>query len=170
MSILPIIKAPNPILRAKSEYISNIGEVEITLLEDMIETMYAAPGVGLSAIQVGVPKRLIVIDTSKNNIISNVKMINPEIIWESEQSQLNEEGCLSFPDQFVEVLRSTEIEVKYVDENKKLKKSKFLGFEAVIIQHELDHLDGNLLIDKVSPVRRNMILRKMKKMQKISIE
>lgn len=168
MAILPIIKAPDPILRARSEYISSVGEAEIKLLEDMIETMYSAPGVGLSAIQVGVPKRLIVVDTSKDDDISSLKMINPEIIWESDESQLNEEGCLSFPDQFVEVLRFKEIKVKYLDENKKLQKSKFIGFTAVIIQHELDHLDGNLLIDKVSSMKKNIILRKMNKMQRIS--
>ncbi len=166
MSILPIIKAPDPILRVKSNYISEIGNSELKLLDDMIDTMYAAPGVGLSAIQVGVAKRMIVIDTSKNSVISNIKMINPEIIWESDESQSNEEGCLSFPDQYVEILRSKEIKVKYISENKESKTSNFKGFEAVIIQHEIDHLDGNLLIDKISSIKKNIILRKMKKIKK----
>ena len=98
MSILPIIKAPDPFLREKSNHISSVGNEELKLLQDMIDTMYAAPGVGLSAIQVGVAKRMIVIDTSKNNVISNIKMINPEIIFESNESQLHQEGCLSCPD------------------------------------------------------------------------
>ena len=168
MSILPIIKAPDPFLREKSNHISSVGNEELKLLQDMIDTMYAAPGVGLSAIQVGVAKRMIVIDTSKNNVISNIKMINPEIIFESNESQLHEEGCLSFPDQFVEVLRSKEIKVKFINENSETKTNTFSGFEAVIIQHEIDHLDGNLLIDKVSQIKKNIILRKMKKMKKLS--
>ncbi|MBL42804.1 MAG: peptide deformylase [Rhodospirillaceae bacterium] len=166
MSILPIIKAPDPLLRVKSKNILEIGDSEIKLLNDMLDTMYAAPGVGLSAIQVGVPQRMIVVDTSRGNKISNLKMINPEIIWESEEIQLNDEGCLSFPEQFVEVMRSKEIKVKYIDENKKTKLSNFSDFQAVIIQHEIDHLDGNLLIDKVSSIKKNIILRKMKKMKK----
>lgn len=166
MSILPIIKAPDPLLRVKSKNILEIGDSEIKLLNDMLDTMYAAPGVGLSAIQVGVPQRMIVVDTSRDNKISNLKMINPEIIWESEEIQLNDEGCLSFPEQFVEVMRSKEIKVKYIDENKKAKLSNFSDFQAVIIQHEIDHLDGNLLIDKVSSIKKNIILRKMKKMKK----
>ncbi len=166
MSILPIIKAPDPLLRVKSKNILEIGDSEIKLLNDMLDTMYAAPGVGLSAIQVGVPQRMIVVDTSRDNKISNLKMINPEIIWESEEIQLNDEGCLSFPEQFVEVMRSKEIKVKYIDENKKTKLSNFSDFQAVIIQHEIDHLDGNLLIDKVSSIKKNIILRKMKKMKK----
>ncbi|PPR79960.1 MAG: Peptide deformylase 2 [Alphaproteobacteria bacterium MarineAlpha2_Bin1] len=166
MSILPIIKAPDPLLRVKSHHITEIGDSEIKLLDDLMDTMYAAPGVGLSAIQVGIAKRMIVIDTSKKDVISNLKMINPEIIWKSEENQFNEEGCLSFPDQFVEVLRSKKIKVKYINESKKSKLSTFSGFEAVIIQHEIDHLDGNLLIDKVSSIKKNIILRKMKKIKK----
>ena len=168
MAILPIIKAPDPLLRIKSKHISSVGKEEKKLLEDMIDTMYAAPGVGLSAVQIGVAKRMIVIDTSKSDLTSNIKMINPEIIWESEEDQLNEEGCLSFPDQFVEVLRPKEIKVNFINENEESITSTFIGFEAVIIQHEIDHLDGNLLIDKVSQIKKNIILRKMKKMKKIS--
>tara|TARA_B100001559_G_C16403826_1_gene577044 strand:+ start:504 stop:1016 length:513 start_codon:yes stop_codon:yes gene_type:complete len=168
MAILPIIKAPDPILRVKSKVITNIGTEELILLDDMLETMYSAPGVGLSAIQVGVAKRLIVVDTSKNNIKSNIKMINPEIISNSEEIHTNEEGCLSFPEQFVQVARSKKIEVSFIDHEKKTKKETFDGFEAIIIQHEIDHLDGNLLIDNVSSVKKNIILRKMKKMKKLS--
>lgn len=167
MAILSIIAAPDSRLRVISERVSVVGPKERRLLDDMLETMYSAPGIGLSAVQVGIARRMVVIDTAKDPHPQNpVRMVNPEVIWKSDTEELREEGCLSFPDQFVEIKRPLEVEVKYIDEANKKQIRRAAGLEAIALQHELDHLDGILFVDKISSIKRNIILRKMKKLQR----
>tara|TARA_Y100000590_G_C15691911_1_gene1003720 strand:+ start:1631 stop:2143 length:513 start_codon:yes stop_codon:yes gene_type:complete len=167
MSLLEIITAPDPILKKVSLPVERIGEQEIRLMDDMLETMYAAPGVGLSAIQVGVAKRIIVIDAGGDDRIDcPLKIVNPKIIWKNNEEEYKDEGCLSFPDQQVSVKRPTEIEIEYLDEKNNKRNRRSVGLECVAIQHEIDHLDGILLIDSLSSIKRNIILRKMKKLKK----
>lgn len=164
MTILPIITAPDPRLRIVSTEVLEISNDDKTLMSDMLETMYQAPGVGLSAIQVGVPKRIIVIDTAKDpNPSDPIKLVNPVIMEKSDNMNIMEEGCLSFPEQFIEVERYHKVTIQYLNEMGKLKILTASGFKAVALQHEIDHLDGKLLVDHVSSLKRNIILRKLKK-------
>ena len=164
MTILPIITAPDPRLRIISKEVLEISNDDKTLMSDMLETMYKAPGVGLSAIQVGVPKRIIVIDTAKDPSPSDpIKLVNPIIMEKSENMNIMEEGCLSFPEQFIEVERYQNVTIQYLNEMGKLKTLTASGFKAVALQHEIDHLDGKLLVDHVSSLKRNIIFRKLKK-------
>ncbi|MDC0073942.1 peptide deformylase [Alphaproteobacteria bacterium] len=164
MTILPIITAPDPRLRIVSTEVLEISNDDKTLMSDMLETMYQAPGVGLSAIQVGVPKRIIVIDTAKDPSPSDpIKLVNPVIMEKSDNMNIMEEGCLSFPEQFIEVERYHKVTIQYLNEMGKLKILTASGFKAVALQHEIDHLDGKLLVDHVSSLKRNIILRKLKK-------
>ena len=167
MPLLEIIKAPNSILKKISVPVEKIGEEEIRLMEDMLETMYAAPGVGLSAIQVGVAKRVIVIDVgADNNALHPLKIVNPKIVWKNNEEEFREEGCLSFPDQQASIKRPTEVEIEYLDEKNRKKLRRSSGLECIAIQHEIDHLDGILLIDRLSSVKKSIIMRKMKKLKK----
>lgn len=167
MSLLPIIKAPDPVLKKISLPVERIGKQEIRLMDDMLETMYAASGVGLSAIQVGVAQRIIVIDAGGDDKINcPLKIVNPKIIWQNNQEEYQDEGCLSFPDQQVTIKRPTEIEIEYLDEKNNKKNRRSVGLECVAIQHEIDHLDGILLVDRLSSIKKNIILRKMKKLKK----
>ena len=168
MSILEIIKAPDARLKLVSDPVDRVAEETRKLMDDMLDTMYAALGIGLSAIQVGVAKRVVVIDTAKDpSPPQPIRMANPVISWQSDIAELREEGCLSFPDQSAEVRRPLEVEVQYLDECNVLKDYKASGLTAIAIQHELDHLDGVLLIDRISATRRSMILRKMKKARRV---
>ena len=167
MSKRPIIIEPDPILRKKSESLEKVDDELRTLLDDMLETMYAAPGIGLAAVQVGILKRLIVIDISKEKEKKNpIFLINPEIISLSKNTSIYEEGCLSLPGHFAEIERPTECQIKYIDYNGKRKELKANGLLATCIQHEIDHLNGILFIDYLSKLKKDMIIKKLVKHKK----
>ena len=159
-----IIIEPDPILRKKSEMLETVDDELRALLDDMLETMYAAPGIGLAAVQVGILKRLIVIDISKDKEKKNpLFLINPEIISLSKKTSVHEEGCLSLPGHFAEIERPAECQIKFIDYNGKEKKLKADGLLATCIQHEVDHLNGILFIDYLSKLKRDIILKKLSK-------
>lgn len=138
-----------------------------TLLDDMLETMYAAPGIGLAAPQIGVMKRVVVMDVSDDKDKPEpLKLINPEIIWESEETSVYQEGCLSIPEQYADIERPAEVGLRYMDENGETHEIEADGLLATCIQHELDHLDGILFTDYLSALKRNMIIKKVQKLQK----
>ncbi|MCQ2914514.1 MAG: peptide deformylase [Alphaproteobacteria bacterium] len=164
MAILPILVVPNPILKKKCTEIKDINDEIRKNLDDMLETMYDAPGIGLAGPQVGITKRMVVIDVSKDDEAKHpLKMINPKIVNESEDGVEYEEGCLSVPGQYATVERSAEVDVEYLDENGKEQKLHADGLLAICIQHELDHLDGVVFIDYLSRLKRNMIIKKVQK-------
>jgi len=165
MAKLPIVKIPDPILREVSTPVETIGSDMRQLADDMLETMYEAPGIGLAAIQVGVPKRLLVLDTSKDdNARKPIVMFNPEIVRLGDQTRVYEEGCLSIPDVHVEIERPATLTVRYVDLEGRRQELDADGLLATAIQHELDHLDGRLIIDFLSRLRREMIVRRFRKL------
>ena len=167
MAILPIIKAPDPFLKKRCAPVERVDDEIRRVMDDMLETMYAAPGVGLAAPQVGVLKRIIVVDTSdREGTRQPLRMANPEIVAASEEILLREEGCLSFPDQYEEVERPATVRVRYLDHENEIRELDAEGFQAVCVQHEIDHLDGVLLVDHLSKLKRSIILRKMAKMKK----
>ena len=162
-----IVIEPDPILRQKSENLEKVDDDLRRLLDDMLETMYSAPGIGLAAVQIGILKRLIVIDISKEKEKKNpLFLINPEIISKSKNTSIYEEGCLSLPGHFAEIERPAECQVKYIDYDGKKKEIKANGLLSTCIQHELDHLDGILFIDYLSKLKRDMILKKLVKHKK----
>ena len=162
-----IVIEPDPILRKKSEMLETVDDDLRILLDDMLETMYAAPGIGLAAVQVGILKRLIVIDISKDKEKkSPLFLINPKIIDKSEKKSVYEEGCLSLPGQFAEVERPSECTVEYIDYSGKKKKIKAEGLLSTCVQHEIDHLDGILFIDYLSKIKKDMIIKKLFKHKK----
>ena len=168
MAILPIITAPDPRLREVSQPVSAVDDDVRTLMDDMLDTMYAAPGVGLSAIQVGVAQRIVVIDVAKDpEPPTPLRLVNPEIIHRGDTVGPHEEGCLSFPDQYEEVERPSAVQVRYLDENNEIRLVRATGLLAIALQHEIDHLDGVLLVDHVSTIKRNIIMRRMKKMRRL---
>jgi peptide deformylase len=167
MSILNILKEPDPILRKKSTPVSAVDKSIKKLLNDMLETMYAAPGIGLAAAQVGVLKRLVVIDLAKDGEKkSPIFFVNPVITWKSDILEKKEEGCLSIPDYFAEIKRPNACHVKYLDQHGKEKQLKAEGLLATCIQHEIDHCDGILFIDYLSKLKRMFILKKLAKLKK----
>lgn len=167
MALLPIIVAPDPRLKVKARPVTGVDDRIRQLLDDMVETMHAAPGIGLAAPQVGVALRMLVIDVAKEGEPSDpLKVINPEIVWASDEKMLWEEGCLSLPDQFADVERPREVKVRYLDETGARKEIHATGLKAICLQHEMDHLEGVLFVDYISPLRRNMILRKLVKTKK----
>ncbi len=167
MSILNILKEPDPILRKKSTPVSVVDKSIKKLLHDMLETMYAAPGIGLAAAQVGVLKRLVVIDLAKDGEKkSPIFFVNPVITWKSDILEKKEEGCLSIPDYFAEIKRPNACHVKYLDQHGKEKQLKAEGLLATCIQHEIDHCDGILFIDYLSKLKRMFILKKLAKLKK----
>ena len=162
-----IVIEPDPILREKSASLEKVDDEIRALLDDMLETMYAAPGIGLAAVQVGILKRLIVIDISKDEEKKNpLILINPEIISRSQKKSIYEEGCLSLPGYFAEIERPAECEIKFVDYNGKEKKLHAKGLLATCIQHEVDHLNGILFIDYLSKLKKDMIIKKLVKQKK----
>jgi len=167
MALLPIIVAPDPRLKVKAKPVTQVDGRIRKLLDDMVETMHAAPGIGLAAPQIGEALRMLVIDIAKDGEPSDPrKFINPEIVWASDEQMLWEEGCLSLPEQFAEVERPKEVKVRYLDETGAKKEIQATGLLAICLQHEMDHLDGVLFVDHISALRRNMILRKLVKSQK----
>ena len=162
-----IVIEPDPILREKSASLEKVDDEIRALLDDMLETMYAAPGIGLAAVQVGILKRLIVIDISKDEEKKNpLILINPEIISRSQKKSIYDEGCLSLPGHFAEIERPAECEIKFVDYNGKEKKLHAKGLLATCIQHEVDHLNGILFIDYLSKLKKDMIIKKLIKHKK----
>ena len=159
-----IVIEPDPILRKKSEPVEKVDQSLRKLLDDMFETMYAAPGIGLAAIQIGVPKRIIVMDISKENEKKDPQyFVNPVIRNKDIHKSTYEEGCLSVPNQFAEIDRPSKCEVEYLDYNGKKKLLKAEGLLATCIQHEMDHLEGILFIDYLSKLKKSMIIKKLSK-------
>ena len=167
MALRQILTEPNKILRQKSLHVEKV-DIEIQkLMDDMLETMYAAPGIGLAAIQVGVPKRVIVLDIAQKEGQKNpMFFVNPEIIEKSENDSIYEEGCLSVPGQFAEISRPDRCHIKYLDYHGQSKEIKAEGMLATCIQHEMDHLEGILFIDYLSKLKKSMIIKKLSKQKK----
>ena len=167
MSQRNIVIEPDPILRKKSETLEKVDNELRVLLDDMLETMYAAPGIGLAAVQIGILKRLIVIDISKDKEKKNpLFLINPEIISRSKKTSIYEEGCLSLPGYFAEIERPAECQIKFIDYNGKKKELRADGLLSTCIQHEIDHLNGILFIDYLSKLKKDMIIKKLIKHKK----
>ena len=157
-----IIIEPDPILRKKSDDLKQVDNDLRKLLDDMLETMYAAPGIGLAAVQLGILKRLIVIDVSKDKDKKNpLFLINPEIIFKSDETSVFEEGCLSLPGYFAEIERPAQCQIKYIDYYGKKKELNASGLLATCIQHEIDHLNGILFIDYLSKLKKDMIIKRL---------
>ena len=166
MSQRKIVIEPDPILRKKSDPVEIVDQNLRKLLDEMLETMYAAPGIGLAAIQIGIPKRLIVIDVSKEQRKKPLYLINPEITFTSKNTSVYEEGCLSLPGHFAEIERPAECHLNYIDYEGKKKSLKADGILATCIQHEVDHLNGILFIDYLSKLKKDMIVKKLVKHKK----
>ncbi|MES2135642.1 MAG: peptide deformylase [Pseudomonadota bacterium] len=175
MAIRPIFETPDPILRQISKPVEVFDDELRTLVADMLDTMYAAPGIGLAAVQVGVPIRLLVIDLQEpadpdDPESPNVKdprvFINPEILWHSDHEVPYTEGCLSVPEQYAEVMRPDRIRARWLDLDGKPHDEAIEGLLAVCLQHEMDHLEGVLFIDHLSRLKREMILKKLAKQRK----
>ncbi|MBR1777369.1 MAG: peptide deformylase [Alphaproteobacteria bacterium] len=164
MALLKILEVPNPLLKKKSAPIIEVTEDLRRLMNDMLDTMYDAPGVGLAAPQVGILKRIVVIDVTRENEPKHpYKMVNPVIIAHSETTGVHDEGCLSVPEQYAPVERFETVTVEYTDENGTKQTLSADGLLAICIQHELEHLDGTLFIDHLSKVKRDMIVRRVEK-------
>ncbi|HYG47736.1 MAG TPA: peptide deformylase [Allosphingosinicella sp.] len=174
MAIRRIIEAPDPLLRQISTPVEAITPEIQTLIDDMFETMYAAPGIGLAAIQVGVPKRILVIDLQDPEeedgepVRRPMVFINPEILRTSETPRPYNEGCLSVPDQYAEIDRPDSIRARWLDRDGKVHEEDIEGMLATCLQHEMDHLEGILFIDYLSRLKRDMILRKLAKQRKLA--
>jgi len=167
MAVMKILVEPNKILRQKSLKVDVVNKDIQKLMDDMLETMYAAPGIGLAAIQVGVPKRIIVLDISQKEGKKNpMFFINPEIFEKSNNKSTYEEGCLSVPGQFAEIDRPEKCHIKYLDYHGEQKEIQAVGMLATCIQHEVDHLEGILFIDYLSKLKKSMIVKKLSKQKK----
>ncbi len=167
MTIKPLIILPDPLLRQVSTSIERVDAELQKLTDDMLETMYEAPGIGLAAIQVGVPRRLLVIDVSKEGEDKQpLVFINPEIIKSSDERSVYEEGCLSIPDYYAEVERPAMVTVKSIDRDGKEQMTEADGLLATCLQHEIDHLNGVLFIDHISRLKREMVIKKFTKAAK----
>ena len=184
MALRPILVIPDPRLRAVAAPVAEITDEHHVLIKDMFETMYEAPGVGLAATQIGVMERVIVVDAAKRksegagqvpgegeeNEPSEepdpIAMINPEILWASEETKSHEEGCLSIPDYYEEVERPDRVKIRYVSEQGETIERDCDGFLAVVVQHEIDHLNGKLFIDHISRLKRDRVIKKFQKAAK----
>lgn len=168
MPILPIITLPDPVLREKSAPIERVDDDVRALANNMLETMYAAPGIGLAAVQVGVLRRLLILDTAKGEDVPKEPfvLINPEILSFGDTPRVHEEGCLSIPRMYAEVERPALVRVRYVDLDGKQQEREFADLQSTVVQHEIDHLEGVLFIDHLSRLRRNLLIRKYHKMQR----
>jgi len=174
MTLLPIVIAPDPRLKIKATPVEAVDDRIRQLMDDMLETMYDAPGIGLAAPQVGETCRVIVVDVSgddeekEEQAHTSLFMANPELTWVSEEDYLHEEGCLSLPDHYADVVRPYAVRVSYLDRDNTQCELEADGLLATCIQHEMDHLDGILFVDHVSALKRNMILRKLVKAKKLA--
>jgi peptide deformylase len=165
MTIRPLIILPDPILREASKPVERVDEAVRKLADDMLETMYDAPGIGLAAIQVGEPLRMLVCDVSKDEEPKSPHvLINPEIVARGDGTNVHEEGCLSIPDYYAEVERPAEVTVRYVGLDGNEHEISADGLMATCLQHEIDHLDGVLFIDHISRLKRDMVVRRFRKL------
>ena len=164
MAILPIVHAPDPRLKAISAPVAAVDDGVRRLMDDMLETMYAEPGIGLSAVQVGVLRRVVVIDTDEGQ--GPLCMANPQIARFSSETALLDEGCLSLPDQFAHIERPAAVQLRYLDRNGRECRLAADGVLARCIQHELDHLEGVLFVDRLSALRRGIVMRRLAKLKK----
>lgn len=165
MSIKPLIILPDPILRTVSKPVERVDAPLQKLADDMLATMYDAPGIGLAAIQVGEPLRMLVIDLAKEDETpAPLVFINPQVLGSSDERSVYEEGCLSIPDYYAEVERPATVRVSYLDRDGKTQEIEADGLLATCLQHEIDHLDGVLFIDHISKLKRDMVIKKFKKL------
>jgi len=170
MTVRPIITLPDPLLRKASAPVERVDADLLELADDMLEAMYAAPGVGLAAVQVGVPIRLIVLDTAKDGASPKpLVLINPEIVALGSELRQHEEGCLSIPDVRVDIERPSSLVVRYLDREGRPQELAAEGLLATAIQHEIDHLNGRLIIDFLSRLKRDIIVRRFKKQAKAEV-
>ncbi|MCY0149571.1 peptide deformylase [Hoeflea sp. G2-23] len=170
MTIKPIIYLPDPILRQQCLPVERVDSELKGFVEDMLETMYEAPGIGLAAIQVGVPRRLLVIDIAGKDEDPNPQVfINPELVATGDDTSVYEEGCLSIPDYYADVERPASVTVKHLDRDGKLQTTEADGLLATCLQHEIDHLNGVLFIDHISKLKRDMVVRKFTKLAKTRV-
>ena len=164
MAILSIIVAPDPRLKLKAKPVVRVDDEVRRLMDDMLETMYLAPGIGLAAPQVGVARRVLVVDAAREGEKpAPLKIANPEILWRSEELATYSEGCLSLPEHYADVTRPAAIRLRYLDYQNEVRELECSGLLATCIQHEMDHLEGTLFVDHISALKRNIILRKLAK-------
>ena len=167
MALREIITVPHPLLKKTSEVVERVDDEMRVLMDDMLETMYAAPGIGLAAVQIGVPKRVIVMDLSREGEEKQPRyFVNPEIVWASEETAPYEEGCLSVPEIYDEVERPAHVKLRYLNYQGEQVEEDAEGLFAVCIQHEMDHLEGVLFIDHLSRLKREQAIKKVKKQAK----
>ncbi|EBA13527.1 peptide deformylase [Roseobacter sp. CCS2] len=168
MALRNILIHPDPRLKKVATPVPSVNDDLRRLADDMLETMYDAPGIGLAAPQIAVMNRMLVMDCAKEDDATPEPMvlINPEVVWTSEEQNVYEEGCLSIPEQYAEVERPTEVEVTWTNLDGQAKRERFDGLWATCVQHEIDHLDGKLFIDYLKPLKRQMITRKMQKLKR----
>jgi len=167
MAILPVLIAPDPRLKLKAKPVAAVDAAVRRLMDDMLETMYAAPGIGLAAPQVGFPERVIVLDLAhEGEAPQPLRLANPELVWVSDEDATYNEGCLSLPEHYADVTRPNAIKVRYLDYEGEIRELAAEGLLATCIQHEMDHLDGVLFVDHISALKRNIILRKLVKARK----
>jgi peptide deformylase len=170
MALLPVLIAPDPRLKLKAKPVAQVDSTVRQLMDDMLETMYLAPGIGLAAPQVGEALRIIVADVARDEEEKQpIRMANPEILWRSDELATYNEGCLSLPEHYADVTRPAEIRVRYLDHENEIREMKAEGLLATVIQHEMDHLQGVLFVDHISPLKRNIILRKLAKTKRLAI-
>ena len=171
MALLPILTAPDPRLKAKAKPVAAVDDQIRRLMADMLETMYAAPGIGLAAPQVGVAKRVLVVDVTRDGEPRHpMKIANPEILWRSAELLTTNEGCLSLPEHYADVSRPAKIRLRYLDEQNEIREIDVEGLLATCIQHEMDHLEGVLFVDHISALKRGIILRKLAKAKRQQAE
>jgi len=167
MALRDIIVLPDKRLREKSEPVKAVDAQVRALVDDMFDTMYKAPGVGLAAIQIGIPRRIVTVDTAKKDEPKNPQVfINPEIVWSSEEKNTYEEGCLSIPEYYEEVERPTEVKVRYMGLDGKTQEVAASGLLSTVLQHEIDHINGVLFIDHISKLKRDRVIKKFAKAAK----
>lgn len=167
MTIMPLVLLPDPILREVSKPIERVDDALRQFADDMLETMYDAPGIGLAAIQVGEPVRMLVVDTAKEDQPKNPRVfINPEIVSSGDEPSTYEEGCLSIPDYYADVERPATVIVRSLDREGNEVTTEADGLLATVLQHEIDHLNGVLFIDHISKLKRDMVVKKFKKLAK----
>ena len=168
MAIRPVITAPDRRLKAVSASVGTVDAAVRRLMDDMLETMYLAPGIGLAAIQLGVARRVIVVDVAgKDEAPSPLRLADPVVTWRSSERATYEEGCLSLPEHYADVERPARVRVRFTDHDDRPAEIEAEGLLATCLQHEIDHLDGTLFVDHISALRRGMILRKLAKTKKL---
>jgi peptide deformylase len=170
MALLPVLIAPDPRLKLKAKPVVQVDAKIRRLMDDMLETMYVAPGIGLAAPQIGEALRIIVADVAREEEEKQpLRMANPEILWRSEELATYNEGCLSLPEHYADVTRPASIRVRYIDHENEIREMTAEGLLATVIQHEMDHLQGVLFVDHISPLKRNIILRKLAKTKRLAV-